>query len=442
MGAKAKKVLASIALIVLMIISSGLALRAIFNYINGQKLERYLADMKARGQLVELSSLLPPCPDEENAALLWKAVESLLILEPSDKSLLAPVSEISGWKEFSSDEKNKLETIVEKNRKAIDLLIEASTRRCFQYGNLVKPAIERDIPNFSLMIQANRVLIIDALLKAEKGRTDEAIEEILHGLQFARLYAQSPMLINFLGSMANTMMLVHNLNRLVNGRELPAETAAKIMKLLDPEWWRKAMVNAFRGGYAGFALENYNYVLKGETISGVSSGWLDKVFYWIIRPVLKSEVIWVSRHYQEMIESAGEPFYRNEKARQWQGQKIKVPAQYRLARLLLPYLYTIILREATLEAYLEAARTGMACKVYQRQHGKYPDNISDLVPDFLPAEPLDPFTGQPLVYKAKGDGFIVYSLGSNKKDDGGRMSTITQAVMEKDDDWSWKENWK
>ena len=83
----------------------------------------------------------------------------------------------------------------------------------------------------------------------------------------------------------------------------------------------------------------------------------------------------------------------------------------------------------------------MACKLYQRQHGKYPDNISDLVPDFLPAEPLDPFTGQSLVYKAKGDGFIVYSLGSNKKDDGGRMSTMTQAVMEKDDDWSWKENW-
>ncbi|MBC7350386.1 MAG: hypothetical protein H5U05_10495 [Candidatus Aminicenantes bacterium] len=442
MGVKAKKALAWIGLILLTIIAAGLALRAIFNYINGQKLERYLAELKARHQIVEPSSLFPPCPDQENAALPWKAVESLLILDQDDKSLLAAVSEISEWKEFSPDKKNKLAAIVEKNRKAIDLLIEASTKGCFQYSDINKPPLERNVPNLSLMIQANRVLIIDALLKAEKGRTDEADEEILHGLQFARLCAQSPMLINFLVSMANTRMLVHNLNRLVNGRELPAETAARIMKLLDPVWWRKAMVNAFKAEYSGFTLEIYNYILRGEIISGVNSGWCDRAFYWLIRPVLKSEVIWVARHYQEMIESAGESFYRNEKTRQWQGQEIKVPAQYRLAGLILPNLYTIILKEATLEAYLEAARTGIACKIYQQQHRKYPDSISELMPDFLAAEPLDPFTGQPLVYKVKGDGFIVYSLGSNKKDDGGRMSMMTQAVMAKDDDWSWQENWK
>jgi len=441
MGLKAKKILAWIGLIVLLIIALGLGLRAIFNYINGQKLERYLSDLKTRGIIIDGSALVLNCPDQENAALPWKAVESLLILDPGEKSLLAPVSEISEWKEFSSDEKNKLEIIIEKNRKAIDLMLEAVTKSCFQYNNLDKPPLERKMPNLSLMMQANRLLIVDALLKAERGQMDQAIEEVVHGLQFARLCAQSSMLVNFLISMANTRMLVHNLNRLVQGRELPAETATKIMELLNPEWWRKSMVNAFKGEHAAFALETYNYVLKGETIAGLNSSWLDKVFYWTIRPILKSEVIWVSSLYEEMIESAGKPFFKNEKARQWQGQEMKIPVHYRLARLLLPNLYTIILKEAMLEAYLEAARIGIACKIYQRQHGKYPDNISDLVPDFLPVKPLDPFTGKPLVYKAKRDGFIVYSLGSNKKDDGGRMSMMTQAVMEKDDDWSWRENW-
>lgn len=84
---------------------------------------------------------------------------------------------------------------------------------------------------------------------------------------------------------------------------------------------------------------------------------------------------------------------------------------------------------------------GMACKIYHRQHKKYPDNISELGPNLLPAKPLDPFTGQPLKYHPKKDGFIVYSLGSNKKDDGGRMSMMTQAVMVKDDDWSCKKSW-
>jgi len=37
-------------------------------------------------------------------------------------------------------------------------------------------------------------------------------------------------------------------------------------------------------------------------------------------------------------------------------------------------------------------------------------------------------------------GFIVYSVGSNQKDEGGRGTwTITQMVMEKDDDWAWIE---
>jgi hypothetical protein len=35
----------------------------------------------------------------------------------------------------------------------------------------------------------------------------------------------------------------------------------------------------------------------------------------------------------------------------------------------------------------------------------------------------------------------VYSLGSNQKDNGGRsIYVITHLVMDKDDDWTWKED--
>jgi uncharacterized protein YfaT (DUF1175 family) len=55
--------------------------------------------------------------------------------------------------------------------------------------------------------------------------------------------------------------------------------------------------------------------------------------------------------------------------------------------------------------------------------------------------PVDPFTGKQLVYRREGEGFVVYSLGSNLKDDGGRSTwEIAQLVMEKDDDWTWKED--
>jgi len=66
--------------------------------------------------------------------------------------------------------------------------------------------------------------------------------------------------------------------------------------------------------------------------------------------------------------------------------------------------------------------------------------ISDLAPDILPEVPLDPFTGKPYIYRLEDEGFIVYSVGSNQKDDNGRGTwEITSIVMEKDDDVTWRE---
>ncbi|MGF0036827.1 DUF2339 domain-containing protein [Victivallis vadensis] len=39
---------------------------------------------------------------------------------------------------------------------------------------------------------------------------------------------------------------------------------------------------------------------------------------------------------------------------------------------------------------------GIAAELYRRRHGVFPDNWEQLIPEFLPAAPTDPFTGQPL----------------------------------------------
>jgi len=441
MGFKTKKVFTWIGIVLLIVITSGLGVRALFNYINGKKLEQYLADLKARGRLFEISKIVPSCADQDNAALLWKAAESLLILERHDKELLARVSDISEWKNFTPEEKKKIEALIEKNRKVMELILEASTRKCFLYGDLSKSPLERKLPDYTLMIQATRLLIVDSILKAEKGQTEEAGEQILKGLAFARLSHEEPVLISYLVSMANARMLVYNLNRIISGKELSAAALTRIIESLDAESWRKGMVRSFEAEKR-FSLETYNLLLRGEILSGVNSKLWDRIYYWIIRPVLKSEVIWLSEHYEEMIQTAQEPFYRNEKAQLGSSSEIKIPAKYKLAGLLLPHLYTVILKEATLEAFLEAARAGTAGHIYRIQRGHFPEKIADLVPEILKKEPIDPFTGQPLIYRLKNNTFIIYSVGSNKKDDGGRMSVMTQAVMEKDDDWSWQESWQ
>src|SRR5690606_6897021 len=63
--------------------------------------------------------------------------------------------------------------------------------------------------------------------------------------------------------------------------------------------------------------------------------------------------------------------------------------------------------------------TAAALALYRLEHGEYPDTLSALVPDMLPAVPEDLFTTQPLLYRRTDDGYLLYSAGLNGIDDGG-----------------------
>jgi len=71
-------------------------------------------------------------------------------------------------------------------------------------------------------------------------------------------------------------------------------------------------------------------------------------------------------------------------------------------------------------AQWRAVTTMVALRLYHLKHGRYPDSLQGLVPDYLPAVPQDPFGGAPLKYRRDGDSYVLYSLGPNLKDDGGR----------------------
>jgi hypothetical protein len=67
--------------------------------------------------------------------------------------------------------------------------------------------------------------------------------------------------------------------------------------------------------------------------------------------------------------------------------------------------------------------SAIALKRYQLKHGNYPADLNSLVPEFISAVPLDPVDGKPLRYKLNSDGtFLLYSVGENGVDDGGNPS--------------------
>ena len=70
-------------------------------------------------------------------------------------------------------------------------------------------------------------------------------------------------------------------------------------------------------------------------------------------------------------------------------------------------------------AEVEVARAGLGLKLYKQKNGAYPDTLDKLAPEFLDIIPVDPFTGQVLVYRKNGLGFVLYSVGPDMKDDNG-----------------------
>ena len=69
-------------------------------------------------------------------------------------------------------------------------------------------------------------------------------------------------------------------------------------------------------------------------------------------------------------------------------------------------------------------RTAVTCAVaihqYRDKKGRLPKRLEDLVPEFIETAPIDPYSGRPFVYRAKADDFILYSVGSDQDDDGGK----------------------
>jgi hypothetical protein len=85
---------------------------------------------------------------------------------------------------------------------------------------------------------------------------------------------------------------------------------------------------------------------------------------------------------------------------------------------------------AKLQTQVHEALIACALERYRLGHNSYPETLDALVPQFLDKIPADLIGGQPLHYRRAADGkFLLYSVGWNEKDDGGKPGS--------DDDWVW-----
>jgi len=432
--------------VLLIIVAAVLVVRAVFNFVEGRRLTAALADLKARGVPIAAQDLAAPCPDEDNAARLWKAAEDLTTFDKSEDRMLVA----RAWTDYAAGravapaDMAALPGVVQRNQRVLELVTEMTARPCFLYRAPSTAILMGAKLGALKMIYATRLMGFESLIRAQRGDVGPSLDLLRTGLKFTPLVAREGALMPYLIAVADTRMLAGFLNDVCRGRAVGDDLLRELIGEVDPAPWRERLVTAVRGERIVF-VEAGQYLLKSgfrelEDLYG-KLNFFKTQGAWIIRPLLKRDMRKALPIFAAFEEQASRPYYESRAF--WTSGKqalLDRPWYAFVSKAMLADFESAFLKGAMVEAMLTAARTGLACRLFKSRTGRYPEGLSELVPDILSGVPIDPFTGKPLVYRRDGEGFIVYSLGANQKDDGGRSTfMITQLVMPKDDDWAWRE---
>ncbi len=69
--------------------------------------------------------------------------------------------------------------------------------------------------------------------------------------------------------------------------------------------------------------------------------------------------------------------------------------------------------------YKDLLITHFALRCFKIDHGRFPEDLEELVPNYLSELPRDLYSDDPLLYRQQEGGYLLYSVGENEVDNGG-----------------------
>lgn len=323
--------------------------------------------------------------------------------------------------------KASLEKYIADNKEALKLLYKAATIEHYRYP-IDLSSVNANLNHLSKLRKCMILLKIEAIWYAENGHSQSATDSMITSLNIARPFVREPLYISQVVRMAYHGLTISSLERCINRTAFTDEQLAGLNRCLIDTEDNSTLFRAYVGDrcYILEILKKPETLEPEVTIDGKQISPMNAIFSELYKAagLADMEAIIYLDFIDRYIEITKLPAYQRKKASDVLEARLASLSHIHIfIHMFMPTISRIVTIELSSIAGLRAARAGLAVERYRLAAGKLPDSLSDLVPAYLESVPKDPFDGKELRYKKLETGFVVYSIGEDLSDDGGREKT-------------------
>lgn len=357
----------------------------------------------------------PPVPAEQNAAPLYRRIAAAL-----DRQAMNADAKTLDWlrrpKARTNQDREAARRVLARRKPVLDLAERAAALPGCDFRRPYEKGAAIEFPEYAALRHVARLLAARATLESDAGQPEKAFASVAVGARIADHVGEDTGLIALLVQIAIRALMDRAFHTVLNTHQNTA-----------------GVVTLARRTEAAFgARPDFLHALGGEVVLGtvtcqqMRAGRLDdaggvprKAPAWVVNG-WEANMLSLWREAFAKLRAAGDDPLAQYQVMRGTEQHFDDRARRVmnvLAAILFPVFDTAALKVAQEDALRQLRKTAVALVAYRQKTGRYPERLNQLP---APAPP-DPFTGKPFVYRrAVGGGFVLYSVGMNLKDDGGR----------------------
>ena len=336
---------------------------------------------------------------------------------------------------WSADDYPVIAKWLQANAKPLSMVISATRRPRYHFPFISDsdPPILMDVvrPSVGIYRDIARAVAARAMLHAGEGRIDEAVADTLACHRLGRLLGQGARLVDKLVGVLAEGTASEASAALATGGKLTAAQARRFFAKLDALAPIPDVADAVDNSERFFVLDVVGMQARGS--------WTARYGY----DGLKINVDWdellrkLNYWYDMQVAAMRKPTFaeRAAAAASFEAASTKhIDAltrrgKWRLGRgnlgdslfmiLFCTFTDTRFKQDVTSMRF-RLAMVAVALAACKAEKGGYPDKLSELEPGYFKKLPQDLFAEGPLTYRRVGKGYLLYSVGENMKDDGGK----------------------